>query len=241
MKIELPDEYVKIDGEKIQIYKAFPGRNIDEMPKLVSESRIPIGVAEIMVRNIELEKRDNEEDVKEVYRNNGFTTGDAFISHPSQRFAIIFNSERLRKLNSHTPRKKGALTLTDECFKDALMQDNVYEIKKEDLIYNNQWLSKQEAFNSKVWRIINRHPDEVHQNYVIPELHEEVVDYSFSKAKYEFESERAMEISIRSIDTEGVRLKPLTVSSFKRGARLSLNKSVDDPAGILIGRRFEVI
>ena len=86
-------------------YKEFYGRNVDQMPALIAESRIPLSVAGLMQQRLRSGKQD--------WKDNYFDTGDAIVYHPDGRVKIVLDSQLLRDINPKSELLNGALVLVD--------------------------------------------------------------------------------------------------------------------------------
>ena len=95
----------------IETYKAFPEKgtapNTEQMPKLIAEGRIPMNVAQLMQRRIDV--RNAEADVKTAWMDNYFDTGDAVIYHPNGKIKVVCDSQHLREMTPQNKRNIGAL------------------------------------------------------------------------------------------------------------------------------------
>ena len=107
-KYNLPHEEIK----RFEIYK---GRNVDAMPKLLADGRIPMNVSQLMQRRLDL--RNDDTGVKDFYIDNYFDTGDAVVYHPDDRVKIVLDSQHLRDMTPESPRNGGALILGEDVYK----------------------------------------------------------------------------------------------------------------------------
>ncbi len=162
------------DGEK---YKLFEGYGIVEMPKLVAEGRVPLGVSQIMEKRLEC---GDDSPKLQNYWMAGLNTGDAILFHPSGRMKIDLNSQYLLKMDSESPRFSNELLLPEEYYSQAGEE----EFEKKDLGGNlgysteetgsGFWLyprfsSREAIIESPIWRNLVRDSS----------LLEEYVDYVF--------------------------------------------------------------
>ena len=76
-----------------EIYKEFYGANVDQMPKLLAEARVPLSMAGLLKAKLKYGK-----DLP-AWMNNYFGTGDAVVYHPDGRIKIDIDSENLREIN----------------------------------------------------------------------------------------------------------------------------------------------
>jgi hypothetical protein len=59
-KLNLPNEYVKIGTDYLPYYKCFSGRDIDHLPRLLTQGRVPLSVAHILKRRLEIRNYPTE-------------------------------------------------------------------------------------------------------------------------------------------------------------------------------------
>ncbi|MEK6856187.1 MAG: hypothetical protein AABX66_03460 [Nanoarchaeota archaeon] len=82
-------------------YKEFYGRNVDQMPALVADKRVPLSVAGLMERRLNSGKA--------VWKNNYFDCGDAIAYHPDGGVKIVLDAKPLREMTASSKLKNGAL------------------------------------------------------------------------------------------------------------------------------------
>ena len=161
---------------KGEAYKEFYGKNIEQMPKLVAEGRVPMSVAGLMQRRLDV--RNSDDKVKAAWMSHYFCTGDAVIYNPDGKVKIVLDSENLRNVTPDTPRNSGALIVTPEAY-DALQGE---EFRKGKLGKIGDWITKKDVKAHPIWRALAR--DQALLN--------DYADYIFAEAKDSYGYDVAM-------------------------------------------------
>lgn len=159
---------LKLNTSK-EAYKEFYGRNTEQMPKLIADGRVPMSVAGLMQRRLDVRNFDAK--VKSSYMDNYFDTGDGVVYHPDGRVKIVFDSQHLRDMTPESSRNGGALVLTAENY-DALQGE---EFKKGKLGKTGDWLSRADVKTHPVWKVLAR--DQALLN--------DYTDYIFTEGKHD--------------------------------------------------------
>ena len=133
-----------------EAYKEFYGRNVEQMPKLIAEGRVPMNTSQLMQRRLDF--RNGPADVKTAWMDNYFDTGDAVVYHPDGRVKIILDSQILREMTPESQRNSGALVLTEDAYK--ILQGE--EFKKGKLGKINDGMSKEDVKAHPVWEVLAR-------------------------------------------------------------------------------------
>jgi len=128
----------------------FSGKNIEQMPKLIADSRVPMSVSGLMQRRLDV--RNSDDKVKSAWMDNYFDTGDAVVYHPDGRVKIVLDSEGLRNMTPNTPRNSGALIITPEAY-DALQGE---EFEKGKIGKTGDWMSRKDVKSHLVWKVLAR-------------------------------------------------------------------------------------
>jgi hypothetical protein len=149
LKLSLPNEYILIDGNEIPFYSERYGRNVDQMPKLITDGRVPMNTAQLMQRRLDV--RNSDAKVKSAYMDNYFDTGDGVAYHPDGRVKIVLDSQTLREMTPDTS-SGGALLLTEDVY-NALEGE---EFKKGKLGKVNEWMSREDVKAHPVWKVLAR-------------------------------------------------------------------------------------
>jgi len=165
-------------NETKEAYKVYNGSNTKEMPKLIADGRVPISVAGLMQRRLDV--RNFDADVKTSYMDNYFDTGDAVVYHPGGRIKIVLDSQHLRDMTSESSINSGALVLTEDVYNSL----NGEEFKKGKLGKTGDWLSKEDVKAHPVWKALAR--DQTLLN--------DYTDYIFTEGKERFNNDTGMGI-----------------------------------------------
>ena len=133
-----------------EAYKEFYGANVKQMPKLVAEGRVPMSVAGLMQRRLDV--RNSDADVKTAYMDNYFDTGDAVVYHSDGRVKIVLDSAILQGMTPNSPRNGGALVLSEDIYRTLIGE----EFKKGKLGQVNTGLSVADVKSHPVWKALAR-------------------------------------------------------------------------------------
>ena len=152
-----------------ETYKEFYGRNVEQMPKLIADDRVPMNVSQLMQRRLDV--RNSDADVKTSYMDNYFDTGDAVVYHPDGRVKIVLDSQTLRGITQNSELINGALVLTEDAYN--VLQGE--EFKKGKLGKANERLTREQAKAHPVWKVLAR--DQALLN--------DYVDYIFAEGKHD--------------------------------------------------------
>ncbi|MBI2630392.1 hypothetical protein HYW76_04795 [Candidatus Pacearchaeota archaeon] len=147
-----------------EAYREFYGRNTEQMPKLIADGRVPMSVAGLMQRRLDVKTSDadvktsdadvktSDADVKTSYIDNYFDSGDAVVYHPDGRVKIVLDSQTLRGITPNSELRNGALVLTEADY-NGLQGE---EFKKGKLGKVNQGLSRADIKAHPVWKVLGR-------------------------------------------------------------------------------------
>ncbi|KAF0190261.1 MAG: hypothetical protein FD167_6159 [bacterium] len=78
-----------------KVYIGFYGRTVEQMPKLIVDGRVPMSVAGLMRKRLEVR---NSNAAVETWIYDSFKTGDAVVYHPDGRVKIVLDSQTLREI-----------------------------------------------------------------------------------------------------------------------------------------------
>ncbi len=184
MSLQLNDTYdLLVATAVVKRYELFPGRNIDQVPLLLSQGRIPLMVSGLF------EKRFSAQDPNVVssWQNNYYDCGNLCLTHPDKKIKIVSNVEYAKKfwelLNPDCARKlvHGALPLPDGFYESFNVQEfGPKEIEK----YADRLLTKKEAKSNPFWKELI--PDK--------DLRNNSIDKPFSLAKKQYNRTELMGI-----------------------------------------------
>jgi len=162
-----------------ETYKEFSGKNVDQMPKLLADARVPLSMAGLLEAKLKYGKDFP------AWMNNYFDTGDAIVYHPDGRIKIDTDSENLRRINPKSQVINGALIIDDGVYNTIQGQEFMKsEIEK----YTGKALSKKEVKSNPLWRALVND-----QN-----LLNEATDFIFSEAKDRFDYDKNMGLYLGS-------------------------------------------
>jgi len=149
--------------ESINPVEEYNGRNIDTMPKLLVDGRIPMSTSQLM--NYRINESDKFPDWKDLY----FDTSDlvAYSSKEDGKLKFILTVDKdgkitdngkraLDLINPNSKRSSGAIELGEQYNSLEGIKVAVGNLGK-----IRDYLSKDEILGNPVWRILARHPDEV--------------------------------------------------------------------------------
>jgi len=162
-----------------EAYKEFYGRNTEQMPKLIAEGRVPMNVAQLMQRRLDVRNSDTK--VKSSYMDNYFDTGDGVVYHPDGRVKIVLDSEDLRDMTPDILRNGGALILGEDVYK-TLEGIEIIDINNVGKL--GESLSKEQAKSHSVWIHLARGDKTLLKDYT---------DYIFSEYKERFAENKALD------------------------------------------------
>jgi hypothetical protein len=209
---------IKLNGTS-GIYKEFYGKNIEQMPLLIAESRVPMSVSQIMQKKLDV--RNAEAEVRNAWMNNSFDTDDAIIYHPNGDVKIVLDSINLREMTPESKINHGALVLTYEVYK-ALpgVEFNEDEIGK--IEYS---LSKSEVKHHPIWRLLARDSN----------LLNDYVDYIFNEYEKRFDDDTFMGIFPRLCNGDYPEMRSLRIKSLEDGSHANGWSDLDYDKGLLVG------
>jgi len=133
-----------------EAYQEFYGRNVEQMPKLVADSRVPMNVSQLMQRRLDV--RNSDKAVKGSYMDNYFDTGDAVVYHPDGRVKIVLDSQTLRDMTPESQRVGGALIIGEDVYNTLEGE----EFKKGKLGKVNEQMSREDVKSHPVWKVLAR-------------------------------------------------------------------------------------
>lgn len=94
----------------IKDHKTFYGSDVGQMPLIIKEGRIPLNIAGLMRKRLEILDSDDQELV-DYWWDNCFDTGDAIIYHLNGNLKIVLNAEPMKYINPKSKLKSGALII----------------------------------------------------------------------------------------------------------------------------------
>lgn len=209
-------------------YQEFYGINTKKMPKLIAEGRVPLSASGFMKKRLDV--RSGPDKVKEDWSDNYFDTGDAIIYHPEGDVLIHLDSENLKTINPKSPINGGALLISrdrDEAFsiyEELREKSNVFEFKRGELGKIKSWLTKREAKEHPIFRVLARDQ----------ELLNDYVDYIFTRTEENPGYGTALKISPYPLSSN-IELKALGIDKINSGSSICGTDSLDEKSGLLVG------
>jgi putative NADPH-quinone reductase len=200
-------------------FKEFYGRNVEQMPKLIAEGRVPLSVSGLMQRRLDI--RNASDDVKSSWIDSYFDTGDAVVYHPDGRVKIVLDSQTLREMSPDSKRNAGALVLTPEQY-DAM---NGEEFKKGKLGKVNEGMSEADVKAHPVWKVLARDPA----------LLNDYVDYIFAEGKKRFGYDTSMGVYPSSVKGNTPEMRAWFVYRFEGRSSVYGWGGLDYDYGRLVG------
>ena len=139
-------------NEPAQPYKPFLGSTIEQMPKLIEEGRVPISIAGLMQRRLDVLNSDVSQSVRDEWWNTPYVnTGDAAAYDMKGNMKVVLDAQHLRELTPNSNLQNGALILPEGTYTD-LQGSNVAEFTKEQLTqYTRKWLTKGQSVDNPIW------------------------------------------------------------------------------------------
>lgn len=216
-------------SEKRETYQEFYGRNIEQMPKLIADGRVPMNTAQFMQKRLDV--RNASEDVKDYWTNNYFDTADAVVYHPDEsggwdKLKIDLDSQYLREMISESSRNGGALILGEDVY-NALEGE---EFTRKQLGKINESLSRKDIKSHPAWRVLAR--DQTLLN--------DYVDFVLEEAKERFGYNTTMPVYTALTCGNLPEMRGLCISGIGTRSCARGIGSLDDCLGLLIGKAFGV-
>src|SRR3989344_174795 len=167
-------------------YRAYKGRNIDQMPLMLSLGVNPLSAVEFM-RNrdaIFTQLRDVYANVSDLVAYGGKGASDEIkmiLTMDNQGRITESGRKTLELINPKQERNSGAIVLSDELY-DGFNGANVIKLSRKNLKkYGvNKRLTGPQGLNHPGWRALLRHPDAVPTEFAYDKgFMEEVVGRTF--------------------------------------------------------------
>ncbi len=202
-----------------EVYREFYGKGADQMAKLITDNRVPMNVAQLMQKRLEV--RNSEPNIKNSYIDKFFDTGDIVVYNPygekrygsysmdhrdgsyswtEKKIKIVHDSPLSRKLILQSL-KTGILD--DEIYK-SLLGEEFKESEIGILGYINS-MSKKEAKAHPIWKFLAR--DQA--------LLDDYVDYVFAERK--LKGLPLMQISLPNLIYNNLELRVWRICGINNG------------------------
>ena len=203
------------------LYKEFYGRNTKQMPILIAEGRVPMNVAQLMQKRLDM--RNDQKDIKTFWMDNYFEVGDAIAYHPNGKMKVVLDSQILREMTSKTQMVDGVLLLGEDVY-DVLEGE---EFKEGKLGETESWLSRKDVKAHPVWKALARDQ----------ELLNDYVDYIFAASKQRFGYDKGMGVFLGFVEKGSPRMTPWHINNLSLGSGAS-GRIVNNAHGRLVGLAF---
>ncbi len=200
-------------------FKEFYGRSTEQMQELIADGRVPLSVAGLMQRRLDVRNFDAK--VKSSYMDSCFDTGDAVVYHPDGRLKIVLDSQYLREMTPQTQRNDGALVLTQEQY-DAMDGE---DFKKGELGKTEDWLSKADVKRHPVLKVLAR--DQALLN--------DYADLIFVDGKEKFGYDKAMGVFIDSTNGDTPEMRAWFVDELGLRSGVFGRYDLGNGGGRLVG------
>ncbi|MBU1028483.1 MAG: hypothetical protein KKF48_05555 [Nanoarchaeota archaeon] len=155
--------------DSVNPVERYDGKNVDTMPKLLADGRVPMSTSQLM--NYRINEGGRFADWKNLY----FDTSDliAYASKGDGKVKFILTVKKNGKIDEKNGRKSlglispssklssGAIELGQEQY-NAL---NGIEVNIKDLGRTGKYLTQDEILGNPVWRILARHPNAVPKEF----------------------------------------------------------------------------
>ena len=207
-----------------ETYKEFYGKNVEQMPALIAEGRVPMNVSQLMQKRLDV--RNSREAVKESWMDNYFDTGDTVAYHPDGRVKVVLDSQTLREMIPDTEIIGGALLLTGDAY-NALEGE---EFAKGKLGKIGSRLSKDEVKAHPVWKTLARDQG----------LLNDYADLIFTEGKERFDYDTVMGVYPDSVG-EDPKMRAWLVGGLGYGSNAGGWSSLDFDVGRFAGLAPEAL
>ena len=227
MDYSLPNEQFEVRGN-VEAYKCFPGKVVEQMPLLLGEGRVPLWTARFMRRRIE--HSDVLPDLKDYLFVSDFVSYDS--DKRSDGFKVILTVDKNGKVTEKGRRALGELN-PSAVLKNGALEGFYFdgiEIKRGELVVERD-LSEEEVLNSKLWRILARHPDEVPAEFAEDgNLLKEYVQWVKAQTK----QENVMGVYLDK-NSQNSKVRALCVNWLEYWSQLNGGDHLDRGIGRLVG------
>jgi len=201
-------------------FEAYLGRKTEQMPKLIADGRVPISVAGLMQRRLDVRNYDDK--IKSQWINNSFDTGDAVVYHPDNRIKIVLDSQHLRDMTPDTLKHYGALILIEEDIYNSLEGE---EFKRDKIGKMGEWLSKKDVKSHPIWKSLARDQS----------LLNDYADYIFEEGKERFDYDFFMGVFPDPRFDEYIKMRVWCVTGLENMVSALGGRNLDNIDGCLLG------
>jgi hypothetical protein len=177
-------------NDQVVPFKEFYGRNNEQMPKLIEEGRIPLSVAGLMEKRLEVLTNSSDE-VRSAWWDNYFDTGDGIFYHPDGDLKVVLGAQPIRDMTGNSKLYYGALVLGEDRDSSIKVYSSLdgAEFKRGDIEGQvGSVLSKDAVKKHPIWNAL----------VTDKALLDEYVDATFAQGKERFDYDNMMGILISS-------------------------------------------
>jgi len=187
-------EYILKNGNSI-LTPVFEGKNIEQMPKLISEKYLPLSLAQIMEQRLRVSERNNAE-LSNIWDKNYFDSGDGIIYHPDGRIKITPDSVTLKKITPDTKLSWYGSQILEEGTFDKLQGE---EFTRDDLSkYTEKYLDESEVLENPIWLAFVRGDKQLLKEYTryvsLKNNNKKIMRIWISDQSPRFEAERLLSL-----------------------------------------------
>ncbi len=171
-------------NDQVVPFKEFYGKNNEQMSKLIEEGRIPLSVAGLMEKRLEVLTNSSDE-VRSAWWNNYFDTGDGIFYHPDGDLKVVLGAQPIRDMTGDSKLYSGALVLGEDRDSSIAVYSSLdgVELKRSDLEGQvGKVLSKDAVKNHPIWNAL----------VTDKALLNEYVDATFAQGKERFDYDNMM-------------------------------------------------
>lgn len=175
-------------NEEVRPFDDFYGRNTEQMPILIADGRVPLSVAGLMEKRLDVLSAQYSDKVRNAWWDNYFDAGDTISRNPEGNTKIELDSPVLRQINKKSELRNGALVLSDESYGkiNAVLEFTKEEAQK----YFQNSFTEQGVNQSPVWLALARDK----------ELLKEYSHQVFALAKQRFNYDKNMGLYLASAE-----------------------------------------
>jgi len=180
-------------------YEIYSGRNVDKVPEILDAGKIIAPFFYIADKRINAK---SEKDI-ETWADKWFDVSDLILYNDKNnaediKIVLAYDAKYnltsagescLKLIHPHSTLISGGIDISGEY--SSVSGDGVIPATKSELAEELETgLAKTKTKNSKLWRQILRHPDEVGAEFAIPGLHEEYINWVYSAYGSRFAKEQ---------------------------------------------------
>ncbi len=208
-------------------HKEFYGKTTEQMPLLIAEGRSPLSAAGLMRKRLEVLASGVPDDIKLVWWDNYFDTGDGAVRNSDGRLKIVSDAQYLRQLSPETVLVDRAVPFSDDVYKGLVGEEfSSQQVER----YFNKPLSKSDAKTNPGWIALAMGDKS---------LLAEIVDATFAQAKERLGYDgKMMGIYQSVVPSEGAAGRLWFVARLVDSisdSRAGGSGSLDDDGGRLVG------